>query len=502
MATAQANEPSRFIESAEDLLLLFRFAEKAPVAFRIGAEAEKFGVDRDTGAPLHYADPSGRSVQHVLDTLVARHGWTAEPEYVNGPLIALRRGQASVTLEPGGQLELSGAPLLSIHDVHEETLGHLAEIRDISDELNVAWLGMGFHPLARQADLDWVPKTRYGIMNVYLPTKGKHGLDMMRRTSTVQANFDYENEADALRKLRIGMRLSPLVTAMFASSPFYEGAPFGGRSFRAKVWLSVDPERQGLVPSVWREGATYQDYVEWALDAPMFLVKRPNELVKNTGQTFRSFLEEGFGGHRATLTDWETHLNTLFPEVRLKRTLEVRGADSLAPRFAAALPALWTGLFYDETSLAAVDELTADFSYEEIVALRPQIGDTALATPFRGKPLTDLALQVLDLARGGLRRRGLLDRNGRDEGVHLDALSALTERGLCPADEMLDAYARTGSALTASLETAEATSRIVRRLTPPRDATAPTIARCPDAQGHLVRRDGRARRPHRAPRRA
>jgi glutamate--cysteine ligase len=464
MATAQANEPSRFIESAEDLLLPFRFAEKPPVGFRIGAEAEKFGVDRHTGAPLHYADASGRSVQRVLDTLVSRHGWVPEPEYVNGPLIALRRGQASITLEPGGQLELSGAPLLTIHDIHEETLGHLAEIRDISDELNVAWLGMGFHPLAKQADLDWVPKTRYGIMNVYLPTKGTHGLDMMRRTSTVQANFDYENEADALRKLRVSLRLSPLVTAMFASSPFYEGKPFGGRSFRGKVWLSVDPDRQGLVPQVWHEGATYQDYVEWALDAGMFLVKRPNELVKNTGQTFRSFLQEGFGGHRATLTDWETHLNTLFPDVRLKRTLEVRSADSLAPRFAAALPALWTGLLYDETSLAAVDALTADYTYDEIAALRPLVGETALQTTFRGKPLTDLALQILDLSRQGLARRGFLDRDGRDEGRHLDALAALTEQGRCPADEMLDAYARTGDALKASLETAEASSRATRAL--------------------------------------
>lgn len=453
-----ANETSRQIQSDDDLELPFRESEKPPAAYRIGAEAEKLGVDRQTGAPLHYDDPSGRSVKRVLETLVSRHGWTPEPESPGGPLIALRRGEASITLEPGAQLELSGAPLRTIHEIDEETRGHLAEIRDISTEFNVAWLGMGFHPTARQVDLDWVPKARYGIMNVYLPTKGTRGIDMMRRTATVQANFDYCDEADALLKLQVAMRLSPVVTAMFASSPFYEGEPFGGKSFRAKVWLSVDPERQGLVPSIWKEGARYRDYVEWALDAPMFLVKRSDRIVKNTGQTFRSFCKDGAEGERAQLADWDTHLNTLFPEVRLKRTLEVRGADSLATRYAAALPALWTGLLYDPTALAAADELTRSFSYQETAALRPVIGDQGLAAIFRGKPLADLANQVLDLAAQGLARRGHLDRLGRDEGVHLLALQELTKRGLCPADEILAAYRTSGDTLAAAISQAECVS--------------------------------------------
>jgi glutamate--cysteine ligase len=225
------------------------------------------------------------------------------------------------------------------------------------------------------------------------------------------------------------------------------------------VWLSVDHERQGLVPSVWHEKATYRDYIEWALDAGMFLVKRPDQVVKNTGQSFRSFMKDGFEGHRPTHNDWETHLNTLFPEVRLKRTLEVRGADSLATRYAAALPALWTGLLYDDKALAEATALTESFTYDEIAALRPAIGDTALAGTFRGKPLADLANQIMDLAAQGLARRNYLDREGRDESRHLDALRKLTAQGKSPAHELLAAYETSGNVLTASIAQAETLSR-------------------------------------------
>jgi glutamate--cysteine ligase len=274
---------------------------------RIGAEAEKFGVDAITGAALPYEGE--RSVLTVLEALVGRHGWHPEHETPGGPLIALVRAGASVTLEPGGQLELSGAPLENIHQTCMEMSGHLAELRDISNELGILWLGIGFHPFAVEAELPWVPKQRYAIMRRYLPLRGDHGLDMMRRTATVQANFDYEDEEDALRKTRVALRLSPLVTAIFANSPFHEGRLFGGRSYRARVWLSVDPDRQGLVPSVLERGRRFADYVEWALDAPMFLIKRGAEVIENTGQSFRSFMKHGFRGHRPTLKDWETHLN-------------------------------------------------------------------------------------------------------------------------------------------------------------------------------------------------
>jgi glutamate--cysteine ligase len=424
------------LTTLDQLLIPFHEAIKPVDRHRIGAEAEKFGVDAATGAPLPYEGE--RSVMTVLEALVERHGWKPERETPDGPLIALLRAGASVTLEPGGQLELSGATLETIHQTCFEMSGHLAELRDISNELGIMWLGIGFHPFAAQAELPWVPKQRYAIMRRYLPTRGEHGLDMMRRTATVQANYDYSSEEDALRKLRVSLRLAPLTTAIFANSPFYEGRLFGGRSFRARVWLSVDPDRQGLVPAVLERGRRFEDYIEWALDAPMFLIKRGDEVVENTGQSFRSFMRHGFRGHTPTLKDWETHLNTLFPEVRLKRTLEVRGADSLPANLVCALPALWTGLLYDPKALDQAEELTASFTAAELEALRPGIAELALEAPFRGAPLAALAERVIDIASGGLERRARLDKNGKDERIHLAKIAALVEKGSCPADALVE----------------------------------------------------------------
>lgn len=437
MAEASPHESaSQILTSIDDLLFPFHEAIKPESRFRIGAEAEKFGVDATTGAALPYEGE--RSVLTVLQALVERHGWKPEREKPDGPLISLLRTGASVTLEPGGQLELSGAPLENIHQICLEMSGHMAELRDISDELSLTWLGIGFHPFATQAELPWVPKARYGVMKRYLPTRGEHGLDMMRRTATVQANFDYSSEEGAMRALRISLRLSPLVTAMFANSPFYEGRIFGGKSFRAKVWLSVDPSRQGLLKDVMERGTRFVDYVEWALDAPMFLIKRGAEVLENTGQSFRSFLKHGFRGVRPTRTDWETHINTLFPEVRLKRTIEVRGADSLPANLICALPALWTGIFYDARALDEADELSASFTFEELEAVRPEISKSAIRATFRGKPLADLAARLLEIASGGLERRAQLNRNGKDERVHLSRLSALVEKGNAPADALME----------------------------------------------------------------
>ena len=263
----------------------------------------------------------------------------------------------------------------------------------------------------------------------------------------MQANFDYESEEAAMRAMRISLRLSPVVTAMFANSPFYEGRPFGGRSYRARVWLSVDPDRQGLLETVLERGRSFQDYIEWALDAPMFLIKRGTEVVENTGQSFRSYMKHGFHGERPTLKDWETHINSLFPEVRLKRTIEVRSADSLPASLICALPALWTGIFYDSKALDEADELTRDFTFAELDAVRPAIAERALAAPFRGKTLADLAARVLDVAHGGLERRARFNKSGKDERVHLTKLAALVEKGRCPADALLDGIPEGGMAL-------------------------------------------------------
>jgi glutamate--cysteine ligase len=434
MADLSANaEP---IQSEEGLLAPFHEAMKPRSEFRIGAEAEKFGVDARTGAAIAYEGERG--VRAVLEALVKRHGWVAEPESPGGPLIALVRSGASITLEPGGQLELSGAAFDDVHQIAAEWAEHLEELRGISGELGLAWLGVGFHPLAAQADLSWVPKSRYAVMRRYLPTRGSKGLDMMRRTATVQANFDYADEASAMRSLQIALRLSPLVTAMFANSPFYEGAPFGGRSYRAGVWLDVDPDRQGLLPRILEGARSFSDYVAWALDAPMFILKRGTEVLDNTGQTFRSFLRDGRDGHRATQGDWQAHLNTLFPEVRLKRTLEVRGADALPANLTPALSALWTGVLYDARALDEADALSEAWTYDALVALRPKVAERALRAEFAGAPLSSVAEKLVAIASGGLARRGRMSAEGQDERVHLAPLVALVEHGQCPADRLVD----------------------------------------------------------------
>jgi glutamate--cysteine ligase len=435
-----ANDPSKDkpIAKKSDLFEVFHEAEKPPSAFRIGAEAEKVGVFED-GRPVQYEGEVG--VLSVLRQLAERHGWTPESETAAGPLIALSRGGASVTLEPGAQLELSGAPLSNVHEVAAELDAHLRELRGITDAHGIAWLGLGFQPFAKREDLAFVPKARYGLMRSYLPTRGGHALDMMLRTCTVQANFDYENETDAIRKLRVGLKLSPLTTAMFANSPWVEGAPYGGATFRGQVWLDVDPDRSGLLPAMWDEGARYEHYVDWALDVPMFLIKRGDRFLANTGQTFRSYWADGFEGERATLADWQLHLNTLFPEVRLKRTLEIRGADMQSEEGCSALAALWTGIFYDETALAAAEELTRDFTHAELSLLRTKLPLTGLRTVFRGKPLAELAAAVLDASRGGLARRRRLDAAGRTEEVFLAGLARLVDQQTTPAERLLEGMA-------------------------------------------------------------
>ena len=401
----------------------------------MGTEAEKFGVFVADGRPLPFEGE--RSVKTVLAELVDRHGWFEERETEGGEVISLRRGDASITLEPGAQLELSGAPLSSIHQTCAEFRGHMAELRDISDELGVAWLGLGFHPIARQEDLPWVPKLRYAIMKRYLPTRGGLALDMMRRTATVQANFDFSSEDDAARKLRVGLALAPVVTAIFANSPFVEGEATGERSHRARVWLDTDPDRSGLLPFAWKDDFGYRDYVEWALDVPMFGFKRDGELVPNTGQTFRAFMKDGFRGHRPTEADWKTHLNTLFPEARLKNILEVRGADGQPTPMVCALPALLKGVFYEDRALAAAEALVSKLDHDTLQAARADIADHGLRAQLAGREVLEWARDLLEISEGGLERLSFLNRKGEDERVHLAKVRALLEQGRSPADALL-----------------------------------------------------------------
>ncbi|MCB9585582.1 MAG: glutamate--cysteine ligase [Polyangiaceae bacterium] len=434
MATAELGDPAQApIQSFDDLLQIFHESQQPVERWLIGAEAEKFGVDARTGEPISY--DGERGVLRVLDALATEFDYTAGRESADGPIISLTRGSASVTLEPGAQLELSGSPLADVHAVCAEVRGHLSELARISADMNLVWLGLGFHPFARQADLPWVPKQRYAIMREYLPTRGRRGVDMMRRTATVQANFDYSDEQDAMRKLGVSLRIGPIVNALFANSPFFEGKLAGKVSERGAVWLEMDPERSGMILDLAKKPrATYADYAEWALDAGMFFFKRNGQIVPNTGQTFRSFMRDGFQGERATLGDWQFHLNTLFPDARLKRTLEVRTCDSLPTRFVTGVPALFTGLLYDEQALAEAEDLSFSFDLEALMHARVDLVTHGIRAEVGGRPVRALAEQLVEIARGGLSRRHKLDDQGRDETIHLQPISELLERGLMPAD--------------------------------------------------------------------
>ncbi len=427
-----SSDDQRLLRTSDDLLELFVQAEKPAAQFRIGTEAEKFAVDSQSGAPLEY--DGARGITRIFADFVKR-GWQEERETPDGPVISLHRDQHSITLEPGSQFELSGAAVKTIHETRVELDEHLAELDPISKEMNLTWLGVGFHPLAKQSDLGWVPKQRYAVMREYLPTRGSGGLDMMRRTATVQANFDFSSEEDALRKLVVCAKLAPLVNALGANSPFSEGKLSGYKSRRGLVWLNMDPDRSGLIPALLRAPKPgYRDYVEWALDAGMFLFKRSGRVVHNTGQKFRDFMQNGFEGERATFGDWKLHLNTLFPEARLKSTLEVRGSDSLPLRLGAAVPALFTGLLYDEQALNEAEAFVSDLDLDQLIAARPSLVQFGLNTRVGDRPMQALAERILEMAEGGLARRAFLNEHDKDERIHLEFLTSLVQNGKTPAD--------------------------------------------------------------------
>lgn len=395
----------------------------------IGTEAEKFGVF-PSGAPLRFTDEVGTEL--VLTEFTKRFGWTASQ---SGGAPSLKRGRASITLEPGSQLELSGSPLDTIHQTHIEFAGHRAECRAIGQDLGITWLGLGYHPFARQEDLDWIPKNRYQVMKDYLLTRGSRARDMMRRTCTVQANLDYESEADAMRKLRLALKATPIVTSLFANSAMsVDGnARYGERT---AVWSDVDPDRTGFLPFAWKQDASYEDYIEWALDAPMFLIARADKSILNTGQTFRDFFENGFEGHRPTLTDWDEHLTTLFPEVRLKRTLELRSTDSQSLSMVCALPALWKGLLYDEQASQTLEAVLSELSFEQVKTAQQAIPNQASTAQLAGRSLREWGQELVDIAKRGLERLGNINGDGQSETIFLEPLIKLD--GVSPAELWLE----------------------------------------------------------------
>ena len=426
------------ITDRRQLIAYLEAGSKPAKDWRIGTEHEKFAFNLTDLRRLPYDGPSG--IGALLEGMT-RFGWL--PVQENGNTIALTHDSCNVTLEPGGQFELSGAPLKSIHQTCAELNTHLVQVKQVAAELGVGVLGMGFDPKWRREDIPWMPKGRYKIMREYMPKKGKLGLDMMLRTCTVQVNLDYADEADMVKKLRVGLALQPIATALFADSPFTEGKPNGFLSYRSHIWTDTDPDRCGTLPFAFEDGMGFERYVDYMLDVPMYFVYRDGKYVDVSGQSFRDFLQgklPGLPGEIPGMGDWIDHLTTACPEVRLKRFLEMRGADGGPWQRICALPALWVGLLYDSATLDAAWDLVKDWTQGEHDQLRRDVPRQALKTMFRGRKLQEVAKRVVELSAEGLKRRACLDSVGGDEGHFLDVLRGIADSGVTPAEEKLEAY--------------------------------------------------------------
>jgi glutamate--cysteine ligase len=429
-----------------DLAAHLASGSKSPADFRIGSEHEKFVFRLGSHEPVPYdRDAEGRGgIEALLEGLM-KFGWKGvyEDDKFGHKLIALSRGGANISLEPGGQFELSGAPLESVHDVCEEIGQHLAETAEIGEQVGVGFLGVGYTPLWTRAQIPIMPKGRYAIMRSYMPKVGNLGLDMMFRTCTVQANLDFASEADMVAKFRLSLALQPIATALFANSPFIEGKPSGFLSSRAQVWTDTDADRTGMLNFVFEEGFGFETYARYAIDVPMYFVKRDGRYIDASGQSFRSFMAgelPALPGERPDLHDWADHLSTIFPEVRLKTYLEMRGADTGPRGRLCALAALWIGLLYDPAAQAAAWDLCKDWTTEERVNLRNDVPRLALKATVAGRTVRDVARDVLAIAREGLRRRARLSGSMNDETGYLNELVDIVDTGMTPAERMLDLY--------------------------------------------------------------
>ncbi|MBC7950955.1 MAG: glutamate--cysteine ligase [Rhodospirillaceae bacterium] len=437
--SAPAKPSGEPITSKRQLVEYIASGCKPAEDWRIGTEHEKFAYTLDDLRALPYEGERGiKAMLLGLEKL----GW--HPVSEDGKVIALLDDTgASVTLEPGGQLELSGAPLDSIHQTCRETYAHLKQVKQIAAPLDIGFLGMGFQPKWKREDIPWMPKGRYKIMGEYMPKRGTKGLDMMLRTCTVQVNLDFASEADMVEKFRVSLALQPLATALFACSPFVEGKPSGLLSTRSDVWTDTDNDRCGMLPFVFEDGMGFERYVDWMLDVPMYFVYRDGKYMDASGQSFRDFMAgklPAYPGQLPTLGDWADHLTTAFPEVRLKKYLEMRGADGGPWRRLCALPAFWVGLLYDQGALDAAWDLVKDWTIEEREQLRADVPRLGLKAQVRGTTVRDLSLEALRLSAQGLKNRRRFNDSGRDESIFLDTLQAIAESGRTPAEEMLEAY--------------------------------------------------------------
>lgn len=413
---------------------------KPKAQWRVGTEHEKIGFCNAKKLPLPYDGPC--SIKAMLEGL-QRFDW--QPVTEDGNLIALKRDGASVSLEPGGQLELSGAPLEHIHQTCAEVSRHLREVREVADEIGAGFLSLGFRPDTKLEDVPVMPKGRYKIMRDYMQKVGTMGREMMFRTCTVQANLDFGSESDMVKKFRVSLALQPIATALFANSPFTDGQLNGYKSFRSRIWMDTDPDRTGMLPFVFDEGFGFEQYVDYALTVPMYFVYRDGEYLNAAGKDFRKFLTgelDVVPGQTATMQDFEDHLSTIFPEVRLKKFLEMRGCDTGHWDELCAMPAFWTGLLYDETALDAAWDLVKDWTEEERQALRDTVPTFGLQTPFRNGTVNDLAKQALDISRAGLNARGKMNAHGENETVFLQDLDAMVAAKQSNADRLITKFNR------------------------------------------------------------
>jgi glutamate--cysteine ligase len=429
------------IESRDDLVAWFEEGSKPKARFRAGTEHEKFAFTVDGHRPVPYGGPRG--IRALLEGMQHLLGWEPimEREHIIG--LADVTGGGAISLEPGGQFELSGAPVETVHQTASELFAHLAQLREVARPLGIGFLGIGMTPNWSRADMPVMPKGRYRIMTAYMPKVGKLGLDMMYRTCTVQTNLDFSSEADMVNKLRLSLALQPVATALFANSPFTEGRPNGLLSFRSEIWRDTDKDRSGMLPWAFEPGMGFERYVDYALDVPMYFVKRGDDYIDVSGKSFRDLLTGKLAelpGERATISDWANHISTIFPEVRLKRYLEMRGSDGGPWRVLPALAAYWIGLLYDDDNLDAAWQIVKDWNAEERQKLRDDVPKLGFKATIRGRSVLALAKETLVLAQEGLSRRKHLDRNGRDETRFLRPLEEIVARGVTPAEELLAKY--------------------------------------------------------------
>ncbi|HSU05706.1 MAG TPA: glutamate--cysteine ligase [Acetobacteraceae bacterium] len=417
------------ITSVRQLADFIELGCKPREQWRIGTEHEKFGFRQDGFAPPPYEAGAGDrgSIRALLEGIARSTG--SEPILDRGNPIGLKQGPASISLEPAGQLELSGAPLETLHDSKTELAAHLVEVRSVAADLGLGFAPLGFHPICRRDEMPWMPKGRYAIMRGYMPKVGRLGLDMMTRTCTVQVNLDYGSEADMVRKLRVSLLLQPLATALFANSPFTEGRPNGFLSYRAQVWTDTDNQRSGIPAVMFEDGFGFERYAEWLVDSvPMYFVYRDGRYIDVAGAPFRSFMQgrlHNLAGETATVGDFADHMTTVFTDVRIKRFLEMRGADAGTPEMMLAQSAFWVGLLYDDAALGAAERLLAEAGWADAVALRNAVPRQGLAAPWRSGRLRDLAAEVLAIATDGLRARARYDADGQDESVYLAPLQEI-----------------------------------------------------------------------------